>query len=252
MAIPFEIGGQRADLHTDAEYKEIIKQTIRESGGTIKPTDPENPDEPLDTNTTTTRLSLPTQINTLTYNGKVQSPEWSNFNDTRMSISGETEASEAGEHTVTFKPAAGYEWTDGSNQARSQTWIIGKDIISDVEIPEQSGTLTYNKEAQTPKWTAFDSNRLKITVEAQTDVGTYNATLEATSNCKFADDNTQSITLTWAIGKLSIAVPTLSNTGKTYSGNAQSPTISTYDSDLIDVSGHIQTNAGDYNVTFKL
>ena len=72
-------------------------------------------------------------------------------------------------------------------------------------------------------------------------------------NYKWSDDTTTPKSVAWAIAPATVAVPALSNKSKTYNGSAQSPTVSPYDSNLVEVTGTTTaTNAGSYTVTFHL
>lgn len=52
-------------------------------------------------------------------------------------------------------------------------WTIISVLVS---IPSQSGTLTYNGSAQTPKWQNFDNENSSVNVSAKTNAGDYTAT----------------------------------------------------------------------------
>lgn len=70
--------------------------------------------------------NVPTQNGTLTYTGSEQTPKWSNFNETKMYISGTTTGTNAGNYTAYFTPLAGYCWSDGTTTAKEVTWKINK------------------------------------------------------------------------------------------------------------------------------
>jgi hypothetical protein len=69
--------------------------------------------------------NLPTQSNTLTYSGEAQSPEWSNYDSSQLTIGGTTSATDAGTYTATFTPTPSYCWSDGSTETKEVTWSIG-------------------------------------------------------------------------------------------------------------------------------
>ena len=71
-------------------------------------------------------LSVPAQSGTLTYTGSAQSPQWSNYDSNKLTISGTSTATNAGSYAATFTPKANYQWSDGSTSAKSVTWAIGK------------------------------------------------------------------------------------------------------------------------------
>jgi hypothetical protein len=77
---------------------------------------------------TKTALTVPTQSGTLTYSGSAQSPTWSNYDSTKMTLGGTTSGTNAGNYSATFtiKDTSLYEWADGTTTAKTVTWEIGK------------------------------------------------------------------------------------------------------------------------------
>lgn len=105
---------------------------------------PETTDGGINTSTTQrttgtanriTISTVPSQSGTLTYNKSSQSPSWSNYNTTYMTIGGTTSGTNAGSYTASFTPKTDYRWSDGTTTAKSVTWSIGK----------ATGTLTVSK-----------------------------------------------------------------------------------------------------------
>ena len=70
--------------------------------------------------------AVPSQSGALTYNGSSQSPTWSGYSATQMTIGGTTSGTNAGSYTATFTPKANYRWADGTTTAKSVSWSIGK------------------------------------------------------------------------------------------------------------------------------
>lgn len=68
----------------------------------------------------------PVQSGALTYNGNAQSPSWSGYDSSKMTIGGTTSGTNAGTYTATFTPKDGYCWPDGTADTVSVTWKIGK------------------------------------------------------------------------------------------------------------------------------
>lgn len=56
------------------------------------------------------KVTLPTQTNTLTYDGTVQEPVWSAYDPDALTLGGVTQGTDAGDYTATFTPTANYEW----------------------------------------------------------------------------------------------------------------------------------------------
>lgn len=73
-----------------------------------------------------TIANVPSQSGTLTYTGSEQTPSWSNYNTTYMTIGGTTKGTNAGSYNATFTPTTNYRWSDGSTTAKTVAWSIGK------------------------------------------------------------------------------------------------------------------------------
>ena len=134
---------------------------------------PETTDGGINTSTTQrttgtanriTIANVPSQSGTLTYNKSSQSPSWSNYNTTYMTLGGTTSGTNAGSYTASFTPKTDYRWSDGTTTAKSVTWSIGK----------ATGTLTVSK-------TSITLNLSTLT-DTFTIGGNYDGTLSVTSN----------------------------------------------------------------------
>lgn len=68
----------------------------------------------------------PSIVGNLTYTGSAQSPQWADYDSSKMSIGGTQSGTNAGSYTTTFTPLEGYVWPDGSTDAYSVTWSIAK------------------------------------------------------------------------------------------------------------------------------
>lgn len=111
-----------------------------------------------------TIANVPAQSGTLTYNKSSQSPSWSNYNTTYMTIGGTTSGTNAGNYTASFTPKTDYRWSDGATTAKNVVWSIGK----------ATGTLTVSK------------TTIKLSLSKLTDTftigGNYDGTLSVTSS----------------------------------------------------------------------
>ena len=118
-------------------------------------------------------------------------------------------------------------------------------------LPSQNGTLTYNGQAQSPSWNAYNPDALTLGgVTTGTNAGTYTATFTPKGQYKWADGTQTAKEVTWTISAATMTVPTQSNS-LTYTGSAQSPTWNNYDSEKMTLGGTTSgTNAGSYNATF--
>lgn len=111
-----------------------------------------------------TIANVPAQSGTLTYNKSSQSPSWSNYNTTYMTIGGTTSGTNAGNYTASFTPKTDYRWSDGATTAKNVVWSIGK----------ATGTLTVSK------------TTIKLSLSKLTDTftigGNHDGTLSVTSS----------------------------------------------------------------------
>ena len=201
------------------------------------------------TDLTSTIDAVPSQSGALTFTGAEQAPVWNNYNPAALVMTGETTGTNAGTYTATFTPVEGYKWRDGTTDAKSVTWTIGRAII--MGIPAQSGSLTYNGSAQSPVWSGHDAAKLTIGgTTSGTNAGSYNATFTPGANYQWSDGTTTAKTVVWSIGRASVGVPSQSGT-LTYNGSAQSPVWSGHDAAKLTIGGTTSgTNAGSYNATF--
>lgn len=144
--------------------------------------------------------TVPSQSGTLTYNGAAQTPSWLNFDNTMLTIGGNTSGTNAGTYTATFTPKSNYRWSDGTTTAKSVTWSIGRASIS--AVPSQSGSLTYTGSALSPSWSGYDSAKMTLGgTSSATNAGSYTATFTPTSNYKWADGTTAEKSVNWSISK---------------------------------------------------
>ena len=118
-------------------------------------------------------------------------------------------------------------------------------------VPTQAGILTYTGAAQSPSWNGYDTEKLTIGgTTSGTNAGSYVATFTPKEGYEWADGTKTAKSVTWTIGKASLSVPAQSGT-LTYTGSAQSPQWSNYDSNKLTIGGtSTATNAGSYAATF--
>lgn len=118
-------------------------------------------------------------------------------------------------------------------------------------VPTQAGILTYTGAAQSPSWNGYDTEKLTIGgMTSGTNAGNYAATFTPKEGYEWADGTKTAKSVTWTISKASLSVPAQSGT-LTYTGSAQSPQWSNYDSNKLTIGGtSTATNAGSYAATF--
>ena len=206
--------------------------------------------DPITINWTMNRkkiANVPAQSGTLTYTGVEQTPTFSNYSTSELSIAGDTAKTDAGDYTAKFTPKSNYCWNDGTYGEVSVGWSIGKKPIS--TVPSQKATLTYNGSAQTPEWNNYNASELTISITEQTNANTYSATFTPKNNYKWSDNST-SKSANWTIEKKPIStVPSQKGT-LTYTGSEQTPEWNNYNTDELDITIAAQTNANMYSATF--
>lgn len=79
--------------------------------------------------------AVPSQSGSLTYSGSAQTPNWNNYDSSKMTMGGDTSKTNAGTYTATFTPGSRYKWPDGTKTSKSVNWSIGR----------AAGSLSINK-----------------------------------------------------------------------------------------------------------
>ncbi len=190
----------------------------------------------------TTKISaVPSQSGSLTYTGSAQSPSWNNYDPNALTIGGTQSATDAGTYQVTFTPKEGYKWEDGTTEAKTANWTIGR---ANVATPAQSGSLTYTGAAQSPQWANYDSSKVTLGgTTSGTNAGSYNATFTPKANYQFSDGTTGAKTVVWKIGKAAGSL-TLDKSSLTLSGGTKTGTVTATRSG----DGAISASSSDANV----
>lgn len=88
-----------------------------------------------------------------------------------------------------------------------------------MNIPSQSGTLTYTGANQTPAWNYYDPAKMTIAVTAQKSVGTYSATFTPIDPYIWNDGSVAPKTVSWTIAKANSSF-TLSATSASLTNSA--------------------------------
>ena len=92
--------------------------------------------------------AVPSQSGSLTYNGGSQSPTWTGYSTTQLTIGGTTSGTNAGSYTATFTPKSNYRWAGGTTTAKSVSWSIGK-AAGSLSISPTSMTLDTTTKSKT-------------------------------------------------------------------------------------------------------
>lgn len=201
---------------------------------------------------------VPSQSGSLTYNGSAQLPSWNNLALEMMTITygedktaatdypGETDA---GTYKAYVTPKEGYTWGDKSADEKEVPWTIGRATVT--TAPSVAGKLTYTGEAQAPTWQNFNPEQLTKAETAQTDAGDYSTSFAPTQNYQWSGGDTSARTVPWTIGRATIASVPEQSGSLTYTGSAQSPVWTSYDSGKLTIGGNTSgTNAGSYTASF--
>lgn len=201
---------------------------------------------------------IPSQSGSLTYNGSAQLPSWNNLALEMMTITyGEDKAAaedykgetDAGAYKAYVTPKEGYTWGDKSADEKEILWTIGRATIT--TAPSVTGKLTYTGAEQAPAWQNFNQEQLTKTETAQTDAGNYSTAFAPTRNYQWPGGDTSARTVQWSIERATVESVPEQDGSLTYTGSAQSPAWSGYDSGKLTVGGETsKTNAGRYTAQF--
>ena len=93
-------------------------------------------------------MPVPSQSGSLTYTGAAQSPTWANYDSGKMTLGGTTSGTNAGSYNATFTPGANYKWNDGTTNAKTVAWTIGK-AAGSLSLNKSSISLNVSKTSDT-------------------------------------------------------------------------------------------------------
>ena len=137
----------------------------------------------------------PVQKGTLTYNSKLQTASFDNFDTDKLIVSGNT-GTDAGTYTATFTPKAGYSWSDSTTIGKSVTWTIEK---ADGAVTLSANSLELDKNTLSSTITVSNNTGDVSVVSSNTSIATASVlnniiTISSVNNTK----GTATITLTVA------------------------------------------------------
>lgn len=139
-----------------------------------------------------TIATVPSQSGTLTYNGNAQTPTWSNYDTTKMTLSVTPQTNAGTNYKASFTPTTDYRWSDGSTTAKEVTWAINK----------ADGSITLNKTS--------------ITLNADTKTGTFTVTRNGDGKITATSGNTSIVTVSpaesTATGTVTFTVSSVNDT----------------------------------------
>lgn len=198
---PHETAAKDIDYTDNEELGATNVQDAIDAVALVAKTAQETADDALEaiTEIAFTINTVPTQSGSLTYTGSAQSPTWNSYDTNALQIGGTTTGTNAGTYQATFTPKSPYKWADGTTDARTVNWTIGR---AGITLPAQSGSLTYTGAAQSPSWSGYDSNKMTLGgTTSGTNAGSYNASFTPKANYQWTDGTTGAKTVAWSIGK---------------------------------------------------
>ena len=140
--------------------------------------------------------TVPSQSGTLTYTGSSQSPSWSNYVSTKMTLGGTTSGTNAGSYNATFTPTSDYRWSDGGTSAKTVAWSIGK-AAGSLSISKTSITLNSSTKSTTFTVTRSGDGAISATSSA-TGVATVSVS-GTTVTVSSVNDTTGTATITVSV-----------------------------------------------------
>ena len=141
---------------------------------------------------------------------------------------------------------------NGLTREATFTVVVNKKSVTK---PTWKTNLTYTGSNQTvtatSQWNNYNTTYMTIGgTTSATNAGTYTATFTLKENYRWADGTETALDVNWIMDKAAIStIPSQSGT-LIYTGNAQSPSWSNYNSNQLTLSVTSQTNAGTYTATF--
>lgn len=142
-----------------------------------------------------TIANVPSQSGTLTYTGSAQTPSWSNYDSSKMTLS-VTAQTNADTYTASFTPKDDYCWSDGSIAAKSVNWTIGK-AAGSLSLSKTSITLNSSTKSTTFTVTRAGNGAISA-VSSDTSVATVSVS-GTTVTVNSVNDKTGKATITVSV-----------------------------------------------------
>lgn len=209
----------------------------------------------------------------LFYNGESQTVTITNFDAATMTISGDTAKTNAGTYTAKITPKPNYCWSDSTYAAKSVSWIIYPQKITQPTAIESFYEYTGSEVNLKYKFGAGTSDSYQSAVTrtniSATAPGSYTATFSLNDKNNYcwklaSGTTTNNQTISWSIGAAFYEVPTISPTTQQFAlpTVTYSVTPSDYDSNAISATGlsktfvhtdfNTSTNKATVSATFTL
>lgn len=146
------------------------------------------------------KLTIPTAYGSLTYNGTEQTQSFSNYEPSKMSVSGNT-GTNAGSYTATFTLNPGYTWSDGSALPKTVSWSIAKaagvvtlstnsvtldpdHLTATVTVSGATGSLSASSASPSDVSASVSGNTITLTAESE-DSKTVNVTVNVAASSNY-------------------------------------------------------------------
>ena len=146
------------------------------------------------------KLTIPTAYGSLTYNGTEQTQSFSNYEPSKMSVSGNT-GTNAGNYTATFTLNSGYTWSDGSALPKTVPWSISKaagavtlstnsvtldpdHLTATVTASDATGSLSASSASPSDVSASVSGNTITLTAESE-DSKTVNVTVNVAASSNY-------------------------------------------------------------------
>ena len=143
-------------------------------------------------------VEIPAQSGSLIYNGTTLQPRWTSYNQNKMTISGITEATNAGTYQVTFTPKGEYEWSDGTTNTVTVEWTISRAVI---EEPSCSDSFTYDGNEKSPTMSYDTAATVVDGTTSAVNAATYIVGFTPDSNHCWSGGTYERKTFSWTIDK---------------------------------------------------
>ena len=203
------------------------------------------------------KVNAPTMTTTsYTFTGENVTPEVTGYDETLMTVSGDTEKVDVGEYEIVYslKDTNNYEWADVETEDVKLAWNIGKTKVS---LPTlEANEFEYTASAVTPTATGFSPLLMTMSGDVEgTTVGNYELViaLKDKENYEWANGGVEDVKLAWSITKAKVNIPTLSKTTYTFTGETITPELTGYNETLMTVSGdNAKVETGEYELVVSL
>ena len=179
------------------------------------------------------------------------------YDSTYMTQSGVIQAVNAGEYQVTYSlnDKTVLLWDDDSTDDVVIDWVINKAKLSAKNsAPYQKEIPVFTGSTVNIKSTTYIEGYLSANYQVWTgtisavNAGEYTAFVSPSANYLWQDGTDIQKTVIWRIDKATVDAPTL-GANPTYNGNLQSPTLTGYDSNKMNLSGDTaKIDAGNYTL----